>query len=182
MIPTFLLDSVMILLLIFAVAFCWRLNHRLTSLKSMGLNLTPALQGFNRLVEKLGEILHQVKVQTLSTKQVLEKDLPQAQSVKEDLEILLEYCEAASKRLEGLIEKAKLSETELDEVFVRVQSAVPKNFKQTLDKSEIRVDFDELKNVKVQQVDIIPQEILPRSKCKGIYIDSKLQDAFGDLR
>lgn len=182
MIPTFLLDSIMICLLLFAVAFCWRLNHRLTSLKSMGLTLTPALQSFNRLVEKLNEAIHQIKTQTLSTKQLLDKDIPKAVSIKEDLELLLEYCETASNRLETLMEQARSSECDLSEVLEKIQLSIPKTFRQTLDQSDIKVDFEELQNKNIQELKMIPQALYPRTTHEGIYIDYKLQEAFGDLR
>lgn len=144
MIETFLLDSIMILLLFCAIGFCWRLNIRLNSLKNISTNVTPAIHGFNSIVEKVTLGIQQLKEQTQKTKNLLTTDVPKAQTLKEDLELLLEYAENSSKRLERLIEDAHQTESEIKDVFYSLHKVLPKNFRDTLKNSEISVDFDEL--------------------------------------
>lgn len=186
MIETFLLDSIMILLLFCAIGFCWRLNIRLNSLKNISANVTPAIHGFNSIVEKVTLGIQQLKDQTQKTKILLTTDVPKAQNLKEDLELLLEYAENSSNRLERLVEQAYQTESEIKSVFESLHKVLPKNFHDTLKNSEITVDFEELMTKNMSditpsspQVDI-PHRISTASK--GLPVNDSIIKNMKNLR
>jgi len=186
MIETFLLDSIMILLLFCAIGFCWRLNIRLNSLKNISASVTPAIQVFNSIVEKVSLGIQQMKEQTQKTKTLLTTDVPKAQNLKEDLELLLEYAETSTNRLERLIEEAHQTETEIKTVFDSLHRALPKNFHETLKNSEISVDFDALMSKNMTDITPSPSQMnIPHrltSMPKGLPVSDSIMKNMKNLR
>jgi hypothetical protein len=186
MIQTFLLDLMIISLLIGAIGFCWKLNGRLNTLKEVNFNLQPALQSLSQYVSKLSETLFQVREEMNQTKEILKNDVPKAQNLKLDIEMLTEYCESAHKRLEGLIHEARHTQSELDETFKIVSKTFPKNFKETVENSMTSIDFDELKNHSMQDIEewngtlILPQKIEPNVS-KEWHIDESILKSIGNI-
>ncbi|HCU06942.1 MAG TPA: hypothetical protein DIC42_05130 [Holosporales bacterium] len=186
MIQTFLLDSIMILLLFCAIGFCWRLNIRLNSLKNISASVTPAIHGFNSIVEKVTLGIQQLKEQTQKTKSLLTTDVPKAQNLKEDLELLLEYAENSSNRLERLVEEAHQTESEIKNIFAALHKVLPKTFHETLKNSEICVDFDELMTKKISDITPasqkteIPRKFSPASN--GLMVSNSIVKNMKNLR
>jgi regulator of replication initiation timing len=186
MIETFLLDSIMILLLFCAIGFCWRLNIRLNSLKNISSSVTPAIHGFNNIVEKVTLGIQQLKEQTQKTKSLLTTEVPKAQNLKDDLELLLEYAENSSKRLERLVQDAHQTESEIKNIFESLHKVLPKNFHDTLKNSETCVDFDELMAKKISDISPTSHKIeIPlkfSTVSKGLIVNDSIIQNMKNLR
>ncbi|MDP2193956.1 MAG: DUF6468 domain-containing protein [Alphaproteobacteria bacterium] len=186
MIQTFLLDSIMILLLLCAIGFCWRLNIRLNSLKKISSAVAPAIKGFNDIVERVTHGIEQLKQQNQQTRELLSNQVPKAQNLKQDLELLLDYAESATDRLEKMIQEMRQTEHDVKNTFSLIHKTLPKNFHQTLQNSEIELDFDELKKLKMTEVISQEEPIGYPHKIKEnenkLNIDEKLTKSLKNLR
>lgn len=186
MIQTFLLDSMMILLLLCTIGFCWKLNIRLNSLKKISSAAAPTIKGFNDIVERVTHGIEKLKQQNQQTRELLAHQVPQAQNVKQDLELLLDYAESATDRLEKMIQEMRKTEHDVKNTFSLIHKTLPKNFHQTLQHSEIELDFDELKKLKMNDVVSQEEPIGYPHKIKNneikLNIDEKLTKNFKNLR
>jgi hypothetical protein len=196
MLQAFLIDIVMIVLLILAIAFCWNLNNRMNNVKEMGKDILPSVKTLSGVISKISEHLDLLKSHTKKAEGLLTQDIPVAKQLKDDLEILLEYSESSAKNLEILIDKAKQTEIDLREIHEIVVRSFPKNFKDSLQQNNITIDFDEMKKLKVADLKnfengaydalselVIPmriEEILEESS--EFPVDESLRIAVGDLR
>ncbi|MBP9753240.1 MAG: hypothetical protein KBD31_05505 [Proteobacteria bacterium] len=186
MIHTLLMDSMIILLLIGAISYCWKLNGRLNSLKEINFNLQPALQALNQYVTKMSDSLGQMRQEMRQTKEILQNDVPKAQHLKMDLEMMLQYCETAHQKLETLIEESRHTQADLDQTFQVVAKTFPKNFKETIQNSSTSIDFDMLKSQSMNNLEewngslVLPQKIEPNTG-KEWYIDEQIIKNMGNL-
>lgn len=185
---TLILDFIMILLLGVAIAFCWQLNGKLTSLKDIHLKITPALKNFHEYVTQFSQNLDVFKQQMKQTKDVLGTETPKVKAMKEDLELILEYSESAIKRLETLVVEARSAKTELDDTLLVVQKTYPKNFKEILENSDLCVDFDALKKQEMKNISmvngqvIVPQKVEPSYKDLDFHIDQSILKRMENIR
>ncbi|CAO5674256.1 MAG: hypothetical protein HEEMFOPI_00027 [Holosporales bacterium] len=186
MLHTLLMDSMIILLLIGAIGFCWKLNGRLNSLKEINFNLQPALQALSQYVTKMSDSLGQMRQEMRQTKEILQNDVPKAQHLKIDLEMMLQYCETAHQKIETLIAEAKTTQSELDQTFKVVSKTFPKSFKETVENSSTSVDFDALRNQSMNSLEewngvlVLPQKIEPNVG-KEWYIDETILKNMGNI-
>lgn len=185
---TLFLDLIMILLLGVAIAFCWQLNGKMTSLKDIHLKVLPALKSIHEYVTQFSQNLDLFKAQMKQTKDLLGTQTPKVKAMKEDIELLLEYSEAAIKRLETLVEESRVAKIELDETLLIVQKTYPKNFKEILENADISVDFDALKKQEINNLTtingqiILPQKIEPKQVVQEFNIDRSILEKMENIR
>lgn len=195
MIQTFLLDTAMILLLGMAIIFCWRLNGRMNSMKIMGRDILPAVEKLSGFITGITDQIDVLRAQSRKTQSMLSNDIPKAKALKEDLDVVLEYSENSSRNLETLIEQAKKTEIELREIHEIISKTFPRNFRDSLVEGDIKIDFDEMKRLRVNELqeyedggdDALSQIIIPMkvdAMVNSNYeyrIDDNIRAAIGDL-
>ncbi|CAO5681939.1 MAG: hypothetical protein NEHIOOID_01358 [Holosporales bacterium] len=178
----------MILLLGVAIAFCWQLNGKLTSLKDIHLKVLPALKSIHEYVTQFSQNLDVFKVQMKQTKDLLGTQAPKVKAMKEDIELILEYSESAIKRLETLVEESRIAKKELDETLQIVQKTYPKNFKDILDNADLSVDFDALKRQEIKNLTtinghvILPQKVTQKQSVQEFNIDQSILAQLENIR
>ncbi|MCX7338817.1 MAG: hypothetical protein NTX76_06035 [Alphaproteobacteria bacterium] len=108
-----LIDGFMIVLLLMAIVFCWRLNKRLQGMKQIGGDLQPFLRHFSTYIGKISQQIDTLREAADQGHNGLSEKIPRAASLKDDLDILLEHSEKISTRLDILIGKAQQIEKRL---------------------------------------------------------------------
>lgn len=182
-----LLDLIIIASLMCAIYFCWRLNNRLHVLKDLQLDVTPAINVFNKVSDEITQKIKNLQNQLQHIRQFFGQEVPKAQTLKDDLELLLEYCEVATKNLEKTLQESKQVKKELDDILVLIAKALPKDMQENLKKSSITVDFEalrdgNLKNLFENGYDVvIPHKMEASEKIEEFYIDQTYLNGMKDL-
>lgn len=137
----FVFDVFLVVLLVAAIVFCWRLNGRIQSMRQMGAELSPFMKNMTSYLSQITQSIDKLKQVADLGNQGLNEHIPVAINLKDDFDILLEYSDKMARRLDEAIEKAREMDQQLQKTMHVVESVrsndrrVESSFKGPADKT-----------------------------------------------
>jgi hypothetical protein len=113
------MDSLVVMLLIMAIVFCWRLNGRVQNMKQVGQEFKPFVKNLSSYLSQITGQIDKLRETTEVSHKTLGQQLPQGMRLKDDFDVMLDHGEKLAQRLDDVLEKAYRVERQLNEILYR---------------------------------------------------------------